>query len=70
MAYGGFGCSPADGLHSRMNSMIGVAVSDPESKVHNIELCGDDPGTIVTNDLRITKAPLPLKQWWHISPKT
>ena len=46
MAYGGFGCSPADGLHSRLSSMIGVAISDPEPKVRNIELCGDEPGTV------------------------
>ena len=48
VAYGGFGCSSTDGLHSRMNSMIGVAVSDSEPKVRDIELCGDEPGTCAT----------------------
>lgn len=48
VAYGGFGCSSTDGLHSRMNNMISVALSDPEPKVCDIELCGDEPGICIT----------------------
>ena len=48
VAYGGFGCSSTDRLHSRMNSTISVALSDPEPKFRDIELCGDEPGTCIT----------------------
>lgn len=47
--YGGFGCSPNNGVHSRLNSMIGVTVSDLGIKIRSIEVCGDEenkPGNI------------------------
>ena len=42
IAYGGFGCSPVDGVHCRLNSMVGVTVCGSELKVRDIDLCGDE----------------------------
>ena len=47
LVYGGFGCLSTGGLHSRLSSMIAVALTDPEPNVRDIELCGDEPGTTV-----------------------
>lgn len=49
IVYGGYGCSPGSGMHSRLNNMIGVTLCDSEIKVRNIELCGDEeckPGNL------------------------
>ena len=49
--YGGFGCSH-DGVHSRLNSMIGVTLEDSGVKVKTIELCGDEeskPGKLFSH---------------------
>ena len=48
--HGGFGCSSTDGLHSRLSSIIGVAIDDPEPKVRDIELCGDEPGIVTITE--------------------
>lgn len=50
IVYGGFGSSPTTGVHSRLNSMIGVTFCDSQLQVRNIQLCGDEeckPGNVL-----------------------
>ena len=47
--HGGFGCLPDSGMHSRLDSMIGLNVCESGFKIHNIKLCNDQDSTIGKN---------------------
>ena len=42
IVYGGYGCSPDSGVHSRLDSVIGISICESGLKVRSIQLCSVD----------------------------
>ena len=44
--YGGYGCLPDSGVHSRLDSVIGISVCESGLKVRSMQLCGVEESAI------------------------